>query len=407
MAAKKKKKRWRLRIGVTLLCLVVAWVLFSHLVVRRAAVAWLDKHYVGEARVPFVILWPWMDADAFGVTLEADDGNYEHTLTASRVSVDLDVFGLFGGGAVKEIHVTGLRGLIREGSDLELFKSRRAGTGTAIEAGDDVDLDPPTIPPIRFTGPRIDVVDDQGRRRELVRADTALLEQRDARSFKLIMTRGVIAYVPFEKLKTRLVPRRDRLLVDRFKIHAFDGLAEGYLEIRRKGTGDERVNGQLEWRSVELRDVARTYGLSHAEEMDGRLQGEVVFQGKSLAPSELKGKGRIKLTDGNFVSPVTLQVVLVLDIPVDRPSVFSRAEATFSFEGRRIYIEAAKGYGSSFDLTGQGIVTFGGFADLEVTHHTTTVAVTGKLNRPRVKILPLNHITRPFERLFRERLPDE
>ena len=183
--------------------------------------------------------------------------------------------------------------------------------------------------------------------------------------------------------------------------------ANTYLEIRRRGSGDERVNGQVEWHSVELLDVARTYGLPHAEEMDGRLQGEIVFQGKSLAPSELKGKGRIKLTDGNFVSPVTLQVVLVLDLPVDRPLVFSRAEATFSFEGRRIYVEAAKGYGSSFDLTAQGIVTFGGFADLEVTHHTTTVAVTGKLDRPKVKILPLNHITRPFDRLFRERLPDE
>ena len=210
-----------------------------------------------------------------------------------------------------------------------------------------------------------------------------------------------------EKLKTRLVPRRDRLLVDRFKIHAFDGLGEGYLEIRQRSTGDERVNGQLEWRSVELLDVARTYDLPYAEKMDGRLQGEIVFQGKSLAPSDLKGKGRIKLTDGNFVSPVTLQVVLLLDLPVDRPSVFSRAEATFSFEGRRIYLEAGKGYGSTFDLTGQGIVTFLGSADLEVTHHTTTVAVTGKLNNPKVKILPLNHITRPFERLFRERLPDD
>ncbi|MGH7163280.1 MAG: hypothetical protein ACREID_07335 [Planctomycetota bacterium] len=399
--AKPRGRRWLsprrgLVAGVVALSL---WASLSHFVARRIAMGWLEEHYVGRASVSLVVLWPWLAIDGYGVRLVADGGEHRHRLEAPRVSVRLDPWSLFAGRAVRSIHVSGLRGEVEEGSSLALFSRPRGGEAEA-PASDD--MEPSRMPPLSFTGPEVRVGPAGGTGGPLLAAARADVEQTGDRTYRFLAERGVLARVPFDKISCRLVPGGGRFAVAGWKMYAFDGLVDGYIEV--DGTRAGAVNGELSWRGVDLRRVAAVYRLPAADEMEGELEGTLLFEGERCTRDALKGKGTLRLRDARFVSPVSLRVVLLLKLPVPRPSIFHAGHMVFSFEGAHFYIERAHGVGTSFDLEAQGIVTFDGRADLEVTHGSTTVAVRGTLNDPSATLLPMNYVTRPFDRIFRERI---
>ncbi len=59
--------------------------------------------------------------------------------------------------------------------------------------------------------------------------------------------------------------------------------------------------------------------------------------------------------------------------------------------------------GTSFDFKAQGQIYFSGHLDLELTHNTITVAASGPLGDPDVRVLPFNFVTVPADRLARGR----
>jgi len=146
------------------------------------------------------------------------------------------------------------------------------------------------------------------------------------------------------------------------------------------------------------------YGLPFAEKRNGDLSGHVVFRADRPAWDALKGKGTMRLTRASFYSPLSFKVFLILKVPVAVEAPITDAEMTFSFEKSFFYLERARGNARGFHLDAQGIASFDGVCDLEVGHAGTTVSVTGRLEDPDVTVLPFNHITAPFHRLFRERI---
>lgn len=385
-----KWKRRLLRYGVPAL---LAWLAVSHFVVRPALEDWLADHFTGRAEVSFALIWPHFAVTAFGVTIEAEN----HTLSASRVGVDLYLWSIFGGRKVKGVDITGMVAELEEGERLEIF--RRDGAGGSGDTIDEIDLDPVRVPPIRFSEPRI-----------LVRASgwsifsTDFLEavQQGDDLYQLRGGAGVVAGIPFEKLTARLMPRGDHVIVGGVKLRSFNGMIAGFADVDTNKTGV--INGELEWYVLEAERIWRTYDLPYAEKRRGDVTGRLIFESWGFSPSQLRGKGRLRLERAEFFSPLSFKVFFILKIPQAQEAPLNSAEAEFSFEKEVLYLEQGRAYARDFDLRGRGLLTFDGQIDMEVDHAGTTVAVRGDIDDPRVKVLPFDYITLPFDRLFRERI---
>jgi hypothetical protein len=174
------------------------------------------------------------------------------------------------------------------------------------------------------------------------------------------------------------------------------------LDIDTEETG--AFNGQADWRFVEVDRVWATYGLPYVEKRRGDLSGNLVFEASRPALDALKGKGELRLENAAFFSPLSFKVFLVLKVPVAAEAPLTRGTMTFSVENARFYLEAARFEARDFELEGQGIISFAGAADLEVSHAGTVVAVSGRIEEPTITVLPLSALTAPVDRLFRERV---
>lgn len=371
------------------------WLLVGHLVVAAAAARWCAANFTGDARFSFAVVWPWLDVDLFGASFRSRGEGPGYDLGCTRVSVALDLGGMTRGSPVAAVKFSGLAGEVREGANLDLFQQPSRGPGGARS--------PPALaPPVRFSDVAVAFRDAAGRTHRAVEADAISVAQEEPGYFRVEARGGRLGPVPFERATARVVPRGAHVLVGDLKLAALDGLVEGLLDVDRSRAG--AVNGEVSWQGVELARVAREYRLPRRERIRGRVDGRVAFTGTSLAADALEGKGELRLENGTFESPISLTVVLLLKLPVERPSMFHSGEMVFSFERSLLYVERARGYGTSFDLAAQGLVSFDGRVDLEVTHGATTVAVRGTLEAPDATLLPVNYVTRPFDRLFRERI---
>ncbi|MGQ0614024.1 MAG: hypothetical protein ACT4PV_09835 [Planctomycetaceae bacterium] len=391
-AAPPPRRRLARRLAAWLGLGALLWLLVGHFVLSSLAVRWAAENLEGRARVSFAILWPWLDVGIYGAGVEAAS----HSLEAGSIALAISPAGLLRGAPVAAVRFRGLRGEVKEGESLRVFRAgAERGEGGGEPSG-------PRAPPVFVSDGRVLLVRRDGGRTPLLTAESMALLSTPERALALESTSGVILTVPYERLKTRIVSRGSHLLLGGLKIHALDGLIEGLLDIDRARLG--AVNGELSWHGVELAHLARAYALPRKERLQGRLRGNLLFEGPGLSLGELKGKGGIELLDGSFESPISLKVVLVLKLPVARPSIFHAARLEFSFERSLLYLEEGRGQGTSFDLEGRGLLGFDGAVDLEVTHGSTTVAVRGTVEAPEATVLPLNAVTRPFDRLFRERI---
>jgi len=294
---------------------------------------------------------------------------------------------------VKSATITGLRVRIEEGQPFRLFRTAAEGD----KAGDDADLDPTRFPPLRFTDPCVRL--DHKRAFTTEELD---IKQTGERVLDLVAGPGSLAGVPFEKATGQLMPRGKRLLVNSLKVRAFNGLISGFVDIDTEHAVE--VNGEMDWFAVEAGRIWRTYSLPYAEKRRGDLSGKVIFSSSGFSRDLLRGKGTLKLERGEFFSPLSFEVFLVLSVPSAKEAPLNRAEFTFSFEKGMAYLERGRAYARDFHLDAQGLMSFDGRVDFEVRHAGTTVAVRGTVEHPDVTVLPLDHITLPFDRLFRERI---
>jgi hypothetical protein len=382
--------------------LLAGWLLLSHFVVRARIETWLRRTFRGEATVAWALLWPDFDATAFGVKLEAP----HHTLEASRVVVGLKPLAFFGGPLVDRVEVIGLRGDFDEGEPVELLRVPAAGVeGARGEEGASAAspaAEAPRAPPLRFRGPSVYLRRPDGPPRLAFSAERLDATQVGDLTYRLEATEGALSVVPFEKLTARLIPRAGHLLLSRMRLRAFNGMVAGMLDVDTASAGG--FNGEAEWRFVEVDEVWTTYGLPYAEKRRGDLGGKVVFQADRVSLDALKGKGEVAMENAAFFSPLSFRVFLVLKVPVAAEAPLTRGTMTFSFEDSRFYLEAARFEARDFALDGQGIVSFAGGCDLEVSHAGTVVAVSGRIDEPTITVLPFSAITAPVDRIFRERV---
>ncbi len=387
------------RVAFVLPALLAGWLLLSHFVVRAKIETWLGKTFRGRAEVPWAVLWPDFDATAYGAIVETE----HHRLEASRVVVGLRPLAFFGGLPVSGVEVHGLRGEFDEGEPVELLRVPAAGE-EGVRAGEEespLPSSPLRAPPLRFVGPEVFLRGESGKHRVFAAEVLDAIQVGDL-TYRLEATSGALSVVPFEKLTGRLIPRAGHLLLSRMRLRAFNGMVAGMLDVDTASAGG--FNGEAEWRFVEVDEVWTTYGLPYAEKRKGDLAGNVVFQGDRVALDALKGKGEMSLENAAFFSPLSFRVFLVMKVPVAAEAPLTRGSMTFSFEDSKFYLEDARFEARDFELDGQGILSFSGGCDLEVSHAGTVVAVSGRLEEPTITVLPLSAITAPVDRLFRERV---
>ena len=392
----KQPGSWRRR-GIWAGLVLLGWLALSQFVVRPLFRGELERRFAGEATVRLTVVWPNLVATSFGVRLEAE----HHTLSASRVSVDLNPMALFGDRLIDGIHVAALVAEIDEGERVGIFRSAAPRQGEATSREDN--LDPVRVAPLTFSDPVVVLRDGDSRKRVFSSAELSLVQAGEA-VFEIDTAPGVLAGIPFEKLTARMMPRGGRLILGNVKLRSFNGILAGFFDIDLGAAG--RFNGELEWYVLEAERIWRYYGLSYAEKRRGDLSGRMVFSASAFSPRAFKGTGTIRLSNAEFFSPLSFKVFLVLKIPAAQEAPIHRAELSFSFEKGVVYLEQARGYAREFDLAGRGLATFDGEVDLEVRHAGTTVAVRGSLDDPSVHVLPLDAVTLPFDRLFRERIRD-
>jgi hypothetical protein len=304
------------------------------------------------------------------------------------------VWGVFGADPVEELEVDGLRAHVDPGERIRLFRDPLAAGAKAEEAAD---LDPFRLPDTEFTDAEFLLGEDR-----VLTVGRVSVRQVGDRTFGISTSPGELARVPFEKLTARLIPRAGHVLLNDLKLRAFNGMIGGVIDIDTNRAG--AFNGDVEAHFVEVEDMWRTYGLPYAEKRRGDLSARVVFHGDRPDPAALQGTGSLKLRRARFFSPLSFRILLVLKVPVEAESMLTGGEMKFSFEDSLAYVEEARFNAQSYVLEGRGILSFAGGVDLEVEHAGTTVAVSGRLEDPKVKVLPFSHITLPFERLFRERV---
>jgi hypothetical protein len=395
------------RLAVLLPALLAGWLVLSHFVVRARIEAWLGKTFRGDAKVSWALLWPDFDATAFGVSIETE----HHRLDASRVVVGLKPLAFFGGPMVDRVEVRGLRGQFDEGQPVELLRIPAGGAGGDPAAADVPAKEPekggpapvsPRAPPLHFFDPEVFLRTPDGPPRRVFRAERLDATQIGDLTYQLDATNGELAYVPYEKLTGKLIPRAGHLLLSRLKMRAFNGMVAGMLDVDTASAGG--FNGEAEWRFVEVDEVWRTYGLPYVEKRKGDLAGKVVFEADRVSLDALKGKGEIQLENASFFSPLSFKVFLVLKVPVAAEAPLTRGTMTCSFEDARFYLEASHFEARDFSLDGQGVVSYAGDCDLEISHAGTVVAVSGRLDDPTITVLPFSAVTAPIDRIFRKRV---
>jgi hypothetical protein len=399
----KAKSRERSRRAPRLLfaaaTLVAGWLLLSHLVVRARVEAWLRKTFRGDAEVRWALLWPDFDATAYGVTLETA----HHKIEASSILVGLKPFAFFGGRSVDRVEVRGLRGEFDEGEPVELLNV--PATEEGVSAGEEAPTLPvavPRAPPLVFTDPEIHLRSSDGRRSRVFSADRLEATQVGDLTYRVKAGEGSLSVIPFEGFTARIIPRAGHMLLSRLRLRAFHGMFAGMLDVDTARAGG--FNGEAEWRFVEVDEVWTTYALPYAEKRRGDLSGKVVFQADRVALDALKGKGEIRLENASFYSPLSFRVFLVLKVPVAAEAPLTRGSMAFSFEDSRFYLEESRFEARDFALSGQGLASFEGGVDLEISHAGTVVAVSGQIEDPKITVLPFSAVTAPVNRIFRERV---
>ncbi len=383
---------WKRRLRRALLVALPCWLLLCGLVVRPRLARFLSETFEGETSVAFAIVWPHLDVTAFGLSVKAG----HHALSAPLAHVDTRPLGLLGARPVNAVSVRGLSARFEEDSDARIFRAAEGGGGGGAPGA------PARIPPLRFDGVTVELARRGGETRTLFTGARVDVTQAGESLFRIAAADGTLLPLPYERLTARLLPRGGRLLVDDLKVRALNGIARGYLDIDARDAG--AFNGEVEWRFVEIEEIWRTFGLPFAEKRRGDLSGSVVFEAGRPALRALKAKGSLRLERGRFYSPVSFKIFLVLGLPVLDESWIHGGEIAFSVEEGLCHLEEVKVRGGDYALEGRGILAFTGEADLEMRHGGTTLAVSGPIEDPSVRVLPLSGLTVPFDRLFRERV---
>jgi len=391
-------KRWipRLLVGLALL-VVAAWMVGGHRLIAPGLRAELREATGIEPTIGFVLVGPDLNLYAYDIRFE-DDRIDAHIPWAK---FEIPLRKLWGSGRTRAVRIRQLQVQVRAQADL-------TGLGRASRAAPEA---PGAAPPVAAPPPEIicdeleiRLEDDDGATTPMLLADWVTARPRTANDIEVEAGPGRAGRVPFDGITTSVVPAAGHLLVSDFKMRTFGGLVDGMLDIHLGRAG--RFNGEVTWHLLEAEEFCRQFGLAYAEKREGKLAGELRFDAATPRLRALKGSGSVRLERARFWSPITFKVIGLglVGMPSREESWIHRAEASFSIERALLFVESGFVRGADYELEVQGIFDLEGACDLEAEYRGTTLAIRGELEDPEVRVLPLNAVTVPFDRLYRERL---
>jgi len=387
---------WKRRLLLGAVPVVIGcWLFFGHRIAEPGLRADLTRSLGLETEIGFVLFGPDLNLYAYDVrfTAEGLDARVpwaQFVIPFSR---------LWGRGSTEAIRFRHLDVVVDEQADLS-FLTERKGRGEGEGETDTGDS------PLReVVGQHIDIrVRDRttGIESPLLVTKRVSATREESGDYRLEIAKGAAGGFPFDDAVMRIVPSHGHLLVTDFKLRAFDGIVGGLLDIHLASAG--RYNGEIEWHLMDVNRICHYYDVPHAAERTGRLEGSLRFHASGPLLRQLKGSGEVRLRQARFWSPVSFKVFVVLGLPSLEESWLSGAEVKLSMEDGLIYLERGTIRSPEFELELIGLAELDGDCDMEVSYRGTTLAIRGNLADPDVKVLPLDAVTLPFDRLFRKRL---
>jgi len=390
-------KTWKQRALVVLVLATIAgWLVFGHRIAAPGLEEDLNRALGLDTEVGFVLFGPDLNLYAYDVRFRAP--GVEARVPWAKFVIPISK--LWGSGSTRAIRFRHLKAVIDEEADLSFLT---AGTGRGEGAADD---DAESGEPLQeIVGEHLDIrVRDTttGAEAPLLVTKRIAAVREPKGDYRLELDSGVVGEFPFDDIAMRMVASHEHLLITDFKLHAFDGIVGGLLDLHLKNAGS--YNGEIEWHLLDVNQICRYYGVPHAEKRHGRIEGEFRFHASGPMLNQIDGSGAIRLERARFWSPVTFKVFGVLGVPAREQSWLSGAELKLTMEDGLVYLERGSIRGADYELDLIGLAELDGDCDMEVSYVGTTLAIRGNLADPEVKVLPLDAVTLPFDRLFRKRL---
>jgi hypothetical protein len=382
------------------LALIPTWLVLGHRYAEAPLRAELKESLGVEPTLGFVLIGPDLNLYAYDVRFEAE--GLEARIPWAQFVIPFSR--LWGEGATRAIRFRHLRAVVDEEADLsyltEQDENRVADEPDAEGAGE---RDEGGIRELVGESIEVRVRDaTTGELGPLFAAKRVVAQREGRRDFKLEMEEGSLAAVPFDGATMRIIPTHQHLIVSEFRMRTFGGIVGGLLDVHLASAGS--FNGEVEWTLLDVGQICRHYEIPHAAKRRGKLRGRIRFDAAGPTLRQLRGSGAARLYDAHFWSPVSFEVYLVLGVPAMKESWLHGADLQFTVESGLCYLEQGAIHGAEYELDVQGLVEFGGQCDMEASYRGTTVAIRGRLHEPDVKVLPLDAVTLPFDRLFRTRL---
>ncbi len=396
MTKKRRPLRWKLGLTIVLgLAVIATWLIGGHRILEPSLRAELAESIGIEPRIGFVLLGPDLNIYAYDVRFDAPG-------LRARVpwmKFEIPVQKLWGSGSTRAVHFRDLHAVVREETDLSFIGSPNPDDRPAEQEQDsDGGLR-------ELVGERVQIFLEQIEGNKLVPllvTDRFEARRLKRRSIAVEIGPGESGWVPFRGATMRVVPTPGHLIVSDFKLRAFGGLVGGLLDLHLEHAG--RYNGEVEWHLFDIREICRTYAVPYAEKRRGKCAGRIRFHAWGPLLKQWRGSGEIRMHDAHFWSPITFKVFGVLGMPARQESWLHSGELGFTVENGLVYLERGTLRGGEYVLDLQGIADLDGACDMELSYRGTTIAIRGTFDSPVVKILPLDAITLPFDRLFRTRL---
>ena len=393
-------KTWKLRLLIALVPIVIAcWLIFGHRIALAAPGLKRDlEESLGlGTEIGFVMFGPDLNLYAYDVRFKAKGVEARVPWAQFRIPFSK----LWGAGSTRSIRFRHLRAVVDEEADLSFLtagKGRGEGGGEAGKADSGDPLE-------QVVGEHLDIqVRDTttGALTPLLVTRRATATRESNGGYRVEVEEGRVGDFPFDDVKLRLGSTHKHLLITDFKLHAFDGIVGGWLDLHLESAG--QYNGEIEWHLLDVNRICRYYGVPHADKRHGRIEGELRFNAAGPQIKQINGSGAVRLERARFWSPVSFKIFVVMGVPALEESWLSGGELKLTMEAGLVYLEHGVIRSPDYEVELIGLTELDGDCDMEASFRGTTLAIRGNLADPEVKVLPLDAVTLPFDRLFRDRL---
>jgi hypothetical protein len=173
-------------------------------------------------------------------------------------------------------------------------------------------------------------------------------------------------------------------------------------------------------RSLQLNGILRRICRIDDDGLQGLLSGRLLLQGQGADAANLVGRAELRVREGRLWEiPFVFSLFKVLNLSLPERTAFTDATVSFDFYNRHVLVKQLDLAGDAFSIYGAGAIEPNGAVDLSfetgwgrfrlpklplispvvrgLQKQIVSVRMTGKLNEPRIEILPIVPITAPVK----------